>query len=88
MVQQLPARYQRPSTYSPFVAMDAQLRYCQENGLPVLVPGDGKCRACRENIFEAVTRGRRPPSGASPGILLRDAESMHIDHCPHCGAAF
>lgn len=57
--------------------LEAQKKYCSEHGWPSLIPDDGFCPWCGENIF----KGRY-------GIGLETAGSRLITSCPWCRKSF
>lgn len=56
---------------------EAQVAFCREHGLPVMVPAYGICTVCGDDVF----RGRR-------GYGLGYAGSRLITSCPWCGKSF
>ncbi len=53
-----------------------QVRYCEENGLPVFISESCRCPRCYGNLF------------GEGGIRPERAGEMLITSCPRCNASF
>ena len=61
-------------------AREAQAKFCDSKGLPLLAPESGKCFSCRRNIY-------RLPDGPY-AISVKSAGATHITGCPHCNRSY
>lgn len=64
-------------------AIELQIKYCNEHGMPFFVPNDGRCYRCNNNIFTPIYSGRR-----TNGISCEQAANSLITSCPHCNYSF
>lgn len=58
-----------------------QLDYCMKNKVNMVIPTDGKCLYCGNDIFED---RRNALGGISEGITLNEAATKYLKQCPHC----
>lgn len=72
-------------------SIEAQKRYCRENGDLIFAPKDGICWRCRRNIYEKHTKETiflGEIEIITTGIDVEKASTELITGCPHCNKSF
>ena len=80
--------------YNASKSIDAQEKYCAEEGYPHFAPASGVCFRCRKQIYESMEHERKDyqtgevVGNYTTGITVKEASSELITGCPHCNYSY
>lgn len=65
--------------YNVQESIEAQAKYCEENGYPHFAPRNGICLHCSRQIYD---------TDYEAGITTEEASSTLVTGCPYCNKSY